>query len=220
MLFDSAPLGLTTLAQVGLLFLVAIPCDLRKYYLFDVFACIIYLMKQSNALHILSTWDKQGRYVYRKRDLEILLNERGKTLDQTLTRLVRQGILQRPAHGIYLFASSAHIAPTTIEYIARNLRRGEFTYESLESALSQWGAISQIPIDRITLMTTGRSGEHKTPYGVIEFTHTNALVEDLAPHVVAREGHALPLASKELAYKNLRSAGRNLDLVSKEELNA
>lgn len=39
--------------------------------------------------------------------------------------------------------------------------RGEYNYISLESALSEYGIISQIPIDRLTIMTTGRKGEYK-----------------------------------------------------------
>ncbi|MDV7106381.1 hypothetical protein R3X26_18525 [Vibrio sp. TH_r3] len=31
--------------------------------------------------------------------------------------------------------------------------------------LSDFGVISQIPVDRLTVMTTGRSGEFKTPLG-------------------------------------------------------
>lgn len=176
-------------------------------------------MKQSDAINILSDWDKQGRYVYRKRDLEILFDEQGKTLDQTLARLVKTGLLERVAQGIYVFTLSAHNGTNTIEHIARNLRRGELTYESLESALSQWGVISQIPLDRITLMTTGRSGEYKTPFGVIEFTHTKVPAETILQNIVERKDHALPIANKHYAYANLKSVGRNLDLVRKEELN-
>lgn len=181
---------------------------------------LLYSMKQSLALHTLAHWDKQGRSVYRKRDFEIIFNEQGKTLDQTLARLVKSGILERPAHGIYVFAASSSNAANILELIARNLRRGEFTYESLESALSQWGVISQIPLDRITFMTTGRSGEYKTPYGVIEFTHTKTPLTTIARNIVYRDDHALPIASKGFAYTNLKSVGRNLDLVDAEELNA
>lgn len=177
-------------------------------------------MKQSEALHILTEFDKQGRYVYKKRDLAKVFNEDSRTLDQTLQRLVTAEILERPAHGIYVFAASRHIGPVTIEYIARNLRRGDITFESLESALSQWGVISQIPLDRITLMTTGRSGEYKTPYGVIEFVHTKAPRSEIVSNIATREGHALPIANKLYAYKNLKSVGRNLNLVDEEELNA
>jgi len=177
-------------------------------------------MKQKDVLIILNYWDKQGRYVFRKRDLGVVFGESGRTLDQTLVRLVKSGVLERPTSGVYLFSLSRHIGSTTIEHIARNLRRGEFTYESLESALSQWGVISQIPLDHITYMTTGRRGEYKTPYGVIEFTHTKIPLHEIIANVIERDGHALPLATKAFAHKNLCSVGRNLNLVDKEELNA
>lgn len=177
-------------------------------------------MKQADALNILQSWDAKGRYVFRKRDLEIAFDESARTLDQTLARLVRSGMLERAAHGVYVFAYSRNIGPATIESIARNLRRGELTYESLESALSRYGVISQIPLDRLTLSTTGRSGEYRTPYGVIEFTHTKLPVKAIIPRLVEREGHALPLATKQLAFENLRSARRNLDLVDEGELHA
>lgn len=177
-------------------------------------------MKLRETFTILQHWDAQDRYVFRKRDLAIVLDESGRTLDQTLARLVKAGVLERPAHGVYLFAHSRNIGPTTIEHIARNLRRGELTYESLESALSHHGVISQIPVDRLTLMTTGRSGEYRTPYGVIEFTHTKQPVESILSNLIEQEGHALPLASKQLAYENLRSTRRNLDLIDEGELHA
>jgi len=177
-------------------------------------------MNQTDAIKALVSWDMQGRHVFRKRDLQMVFSESGQTLDQTLARLVKAAVLERAAYGIYVFAMSRHIGSSTIEHIARNLRRGEITFESLESALSQWGVISQIPIDRITLMTTGRSGEYKTPYGVIELTHTKASVAEIAANIVERDGHALPLATKEYAYKNLCSVRRNLHLVDKEELHA
>lgn len=175
-------------------------------------------MKQEDALHILLEWDKQGRHVYRKIDLGVLFGESGAKLDQTLARLTKAGVLERAAYGVYVFAASRHLGVLTIEDIARNLRRGDLTYESLESALSQWGVISQIPPDRITLMTTGRSGEYKTPYGVIEFTHTKVPIDIIMQNTIERPGHALPLATKAFAYKNLKSVGRNLHLVDQEEL--
>ena len=69
-------------------------------------------------------------------------------------------------------------------------------------------------------MTTGRSGEYHTPHGIIEFTHTKQPIEAIVPELVGREGHALPLASKRLAYKNFCSVRRNLDLVDEGELHA
>jgi len=45
--------------------------------------------------------------------------------------------------------------------------------------LSEYGVISQIPLDRLTVMTTGRKGIYKTIYGTIEFTHTKRSVENI-----------------------------------------
>ena len=39
-----------------------------------------------------------------------------------------------------------------IEQIAKTLRRGEYNYVSLESILSEYGLISQIPIDSLILI--------------------------------------------------------------------
>ncbi|MEG0217904.1 MAG: hypothetical protein RR655_06250, partial [Raoultibacter sp.] len=66
---------------------------------------------------------------------------------------------------------------------------------------------------------TGRSGEYKTPYGVVEFTHTKAPIGTIVQNVIERENHAIPIAKKYYAYTNLQSVGRSLDLVDQEELN-
>ena len=175
-------------------------------------------MKQTLAIKELQKLDLLGKYVYRKVDLELAFQESGQTLDSTITRLVKSGILERPAHGVYVYTLSTHSGSHTLELIARQLRRGEMVYESLESALSQWGVISQIPIDRITLMTSGKSGVYQTRFGVIEFVHTKVNPNEIVDHLIQREKHQVPIADKHLAYRNLKSVGRNLDLVDKGEL--
>ena len=67
-------------------------------------------------------------------------------------------ILIRALNGVYVFALSRHLSTDTLELIARTARRGEYNYVSLESALSEYGIISQVPIDRLAIMTTGRKG--------------------------------------------------------------
>ncbi|WP_236630758.1 hypothetical protein [Bifidobacterium aemilianum] len=120
-------------------------------------------MKQSIAIQTLSRWDDAGRYVFLNRDLRKLFPENDNAFKDGLKRLVFNGLLVRAARGVYIYALSKHIGEGTLDLIARNLRRGFLTYESLESALSSYGIISQIPIDRRTYMTTGRSGEYTTP---------------------------------------------------------
>ena len=75
-----------------------------------------------------------------------------------LRRLVRDGVLERACRGVYVYVLAGDAEPRLIEQIAVALRRGYYSYTSLESALSEYGAISQIPVDRLTVMTTGRKG--------------------------------------------------------------
>jgi predicted transcriptional regulator of viral defense system len=161
----------------------------------------------------LVAWDRRGKYVYLKRDLAKVLEETGNTLNQTIKRLAAKGVLERGAQGVYVFAHSSRIGATTLEDVALALRRGEYVFESLESALSQWGAISQIPVDRLTLMTTGAKGTFVTPYGVIEFTHTSAPAAEIRASTLERPDHPIPIATNDYATKNMRRAHRNLDLV-------
>ena len=61
-------------------------------------------------------------------------------------------------------------------------------------------------------MTTGGKGEYKTPFGVIEFTHTKRRVSDIISCTVD-VGRHLRIASRKAAWRDLRRVGRNTDLV-------
>jgi len=142
-------------------------------------------MNRTTALKKFTEWDKQGRYVFTLADLnKIFAEDSPKTLQAGLNRLVKDGLLARPVRGIYVFNFAHSQDSYTIEHIARALRRGEYNYVSLESALSEYGIISQIPIDRLTVMTTGRKGTYATPFGTIEFTHTKRQQQDILAGMV------------------------------------
>lgn len=175
-------------------------------------------MRRNQAQQILHEWDRQGRYVYIKRDLGKLFGERSDTLNSTLRRLLKAGILVRAAHNVYVYAYTAHAGAATLDLIARALRRGELVYESLESALSAYGIISQIPVDRRTYMTTGRTGEYRTPYGVAEFTHTKEPSARILPELTEVPGRGVPVASPGLALRNIKSTKRNLDIIDMEAM--
>ena len=175
-------------------------------------------MNMASALKALHGFDIKGRYVYTSKDLaKIFLNDSHHTFRAGLKRLVKNGILQRVARGVYVFAYSRNINADTVESIAKSLRRGHYNYISLESALSLYGAISQVPIDRLTVLTTGREGEFKTPFGVIEFTHTKRSASEITGNVV-HTGRPLRLATRKTAYRDLKRVGRNVHLVDKSEI--
>lgn len=177
-------------------------------------------MKQEIAIKRLNDMELKGRYVFLHRDLMKIFNEDSdKAFSESLARLVKTGILERAARGLYVYGLSQYKnSSQTIELIAKNLRRGEYNYVSLESALSEYGVISQIPMNRVTVMTTGRKGEYKSRFGVIEFTHTKRSVTDIVSNI-HNVGRPLRMASKKVAYRDLKRVGRNIHLVDEDILN-
>lgn len=170
-------------------------------------------MRQADAIKRLTDFDLKGRYVYSSKDMAKLFPEESERSRQaTISRLVSSGILERPSKGVYVYSLSRHKGQDTLELVAKTLRRGEYNYISLESALSEYGVISQIPVGRMTVVTTGRKGEYKTPYGVIEFTHTKRSVADILASVQDR-GRPLRIATKEAALRDLKRVGRNTHLI-------
>lgn len=175
-------------------------------------------MNRTIALKKFTEWDKQGRYVFTLADLnKIFAEDSPKTLQAGLNRLVKDGLLSRPVRGIYVFNFAHSQDSYTIEHIARALRRGEYNYVSLESALSEYGIISQIPIDRLTVMTTGRKGTYATPFGTIEFTHTKRQQQDILAGMV-QTNRPLKIATPEYALRDLKRVGRNVHLVNEKAL--
>lgn len=176
-------------------------------------------MNQQDALKTFREWDKQGRYVFTRHELaKLFLNDSPKAFTEGLMRLVKQGLLQHPSRGVYLYNYAQNVDGYAIEHIAKALRPGCYNYVSLESALSEYGVISQIPMDRLTLMTTGRSGTYETPFGVIEFTHTKRAVSDIINSIQTIKQRPLRIATKAAAWRDLKRVGRNTNMVNQEEL--
>ena len=174
-------------------------------------------MKAIEATSILDSWSKAGISLFTASDLGKIFDESGPTLRSTIGRLVQQGSLSRVARNLYLFSFAPEDA-YLLERIAVALRRGDYVFESLESAASKWGIVSQVPVDRITVMTTGRSGEFHTPFGTIEFVHTRASPEDILSNTVDRPGNPLPIASKRYTVDNMRNCRRSMHLIDWEEV--
>ena len=176
-------------------------------------------MQQIDALKILAEQAANGRAVFTRRDLERMLRvDRPATRAATLARLVQSGWLRPAARGVYVYPTGQRNDGYDLERIARAIRRGEYNYVSLESALSEWGAISQIPLGHLTVMTTGRKGVFKTPWGTIEFTHTVRPLEDILKATLVVPNRPLRLATPEAAWRDLKRVGRNCNMVDLQAL--
>ena len=134
-----------------------------------------------------------------------------------LSRAVKAGILQRVCKGVYLYPIRDYPRGNLLFHAAARLRAGECNYISLETALSDAGLISQVPINWITLMSSGRS--HVVDcgaFGNIEFVHTARQAGDLAGELTYDATCHLWRASTNLALRDMRATRRSLDLVKME----
>ncbi len=181
---------------------------------------MLWNMKQLDVIKRLAEYDQRdGRYVFTGKDLATICREDSvRSFQATLMRLVGAGVLQRATRDVFVYGLSGNLRKGyTVERIATALRRGEYNYVSLESALAEYGVMLQVPLRRITVMTTGRKGEFKTPYGEIEFTHTERSYMDIL-NCSKDIDRPLKLATCRAAIRDLRRVGRNTHLIDEEEL--
>lgn len=134
-----------------------------------------------------------------------------------LSRATKAGLLRRVCRGIYLFPVKDYPPGNLLFHAAARLRAGEFNYISLETALSDTGVISQVPVNWISLMTSGRShvvdcGDH----GHIEFVHTARRPEDMGGELTYDTERRLWRASVRQALRDMKATRRNMELVDEE----
>jgi hypothetical protein len=165
--------------------------------------------------------ERRGVFVLTKKDIGKLFPlENEKSMEKSLQRMVKDGLLIKAARGIYINALKASRHKSwMLENIAKALRPGKLSYVSLESMLSEHGVISQIPLSRLTVMTTGAGGIHDTPYGTIEFTHTKRSIPEILDRTIFIKDRPLRIAKKQAAVTDLLRVGRNTDMIDYEELN-
>ena len=176
-------------------------------------------MKKVEFIHKLAELDRKGVYVLSKRDIEQMFPEEDvKALEKSLQRLVVDKLLLRVAKGVYLNPYASSKNSRAIEQVAKALRPDSFSYISLESILSEYGVISQIPMSRITIMTTGAKGVFETPLGTIDFTHTKRSPDSLIGRTLHDERRPLRIAKKKAAVQDLYRVGRNTNMINQEEL--
>lgn len=155
------------------------------------------------------------RYLFTLADLAGLLPDMSPAIFKTLmSRLVTREDLVRVCRGIYLTPWVKLPHGRILYHAAARLRADCFCYLSLESVLSEAGLISQIPLQRITLMTSGRSNTISCGrFGIIEFTHTRQRPEEVRSHLRYDPDIRLWRAEVPQALRDLRRTGRNTDLI-------
>lgn len=152
--------------------------------------------------------------LFTTQDLALMLNTNvTNSFRKYLSNAVKKEVLTRVASNIYINTNSAPATSGVLEKIALLLRWNEFIYVSLETQLSFLGVISQLTMGYLTLMTTGRSGRFETPYGTIEFTHTNRSLAQLEKGVYFDLDIGIYRATEKRAIADLKRVGRNINMM-------
>lgn len=155
-------------------------------------------------------------YLFSLTDLRALFPTLSDAAFKTLlSRSVKEGPLQRVCRGLYTYKKTIPSNGLFLFHVAAYLRAHEFNYISLETALSNAGIISQVPINWITIMTSGRSNIIRCgEFGTIEFVHTNKKPSDIMNQLSYDAEYKLWSASVTLALKDMKDAHRNCDLIN------
>ena len=154
-------------------------------------------------------------YLFSLSDLRAALPDHTAGAFKTLiSRAEQSGLLRRVCRGIYRYPRVNFPAGLLLFHVAALLRAGDFNYISLETALSDAGAISQIPINWITVMSSGRSNLIRCgEFGTIEFVHTMKNPAELAEQLTYDPLCHLWRASLTLAVEDMKATRRSTDLI-------
>lgn len=174
-------------------------------------------------IRILTDWLERNasseRYLFSSADLQGLFPELSRDAFKALiARAAKTGRLERICRGIYAYRPARYSQGLLLFHVAARLRAGEFNYISLETALSEQGVISQIPINYITLMSSGRSSVIRCGrFGTIEFVHTTQKPDEVADRLVYDGRYRLWRAHVPLALRDMRATRRSTsDLIDWE----
>jgi hypothetical protein len=170
--------------------------------------------KSENLISVLAKSISSGGSVFDTAELAYLLGEQiTPKFNKFLTDCVKKGALIRVARGIYTSSITPPDLSKALFNVAKKLRAGFFNYISLESQLSHTGDISQITMDRLTVITKGRKGEFNTSYGIVEFIHTKKTLEQLENDVYFDFEIKMFRASTSRAIADLKACRRNTHML-------
>lgn len=154
-------------------------------------------------------------YLFLLQDLRALFPGLSQLAFKTLlSRAVSLGYLTRVCRGLYIFKQAVPSSGLVLFHAAAHLRANEFNYISLETVLSDAGVISQIPMNWISVMSSGRSnivscGE----FGTIEFVHTNQKPGQIMTQLFFDSNCRLWRASVPQALRDMKVTHRSTDLI-------
>lgn len=166
------------------------------------------------SIKILLHWFEKNaspaHYLFVPQDVRGLLPDLSDAAFKTLmSRVVSLGHLDRVCRSLYAYKPNQFSRGLLLFHAAAYLRSDDFNYISLETALSDAGVISQIPINYISIMSSGRSSTISCgKFGTIEFVHTEQKPTDVMAQLVYDGDCRLWRAIVPLALKDMKRTRR------------
>ena len=166
-------------------------------------------MKAKDLLAVLDEQDRDGWvWLYTPAMLRILFPEESDdSLKMSLRRHVRAGLLKKVKKGLYANERARSAPPDRLPALVPWLRPGQINYVSKENRLSEFGVISQMPLNHLSVMTSGASQTFATRYGRIEFVHTQRPIQFILDHTEIDPGTGLLVADEALARRDVNRSG-------------
>lgn len=131
-----------------------------------------------------------------------------------LSRAASEDHLSRICRGLYLYEKANPDRGLILPHAVNKLRPLDFNYLSLESVLSDAGVISQIPINRIVIMTSARSSVIDCgQWGSIEFIHTRQHPNELIGQLQYDTDYQMWRATVHQALRDMKATRRSTDLI-------
>lgn len=173
----------------------------------------------------LSNWlednASKDHYIFTLNDMRPLLPSLSDgAFKALLSRSAEAGVIHRVCRGIYIYPKAIPNDGLLLFHVAQYLRSSDFNYISLETSLSDEGIISQVPINRITIMSSGRSNIIScSKFGTIEFVHTTRRPKDIMDQLIYDNRCGMWRAKPKLALEDMKHTKRNIDLIDMELAN-
>jgi len=172
------------------------------------------MTKTNKLLAVFSSTVKVGGGIHTTAELAFMLGEPSRpAFTKFLADGVKKGVLRRVVRGLYESTLTPPDPESAIYKIIKKLRSEVLSYISLESQLSHTGDISQVVIDRVTIISKGRSGTFSTPYGIIELTHTKKPIKYIAPNLYFDPDIKMYRATTKQALADLKHCNRNVHML-------
>ncbi len=174
------------------------------------------MQPSQGVIRVLRHLASRERYLFTLADLMQLAPQLTREAFKVLLhRLVQRGELERVCRGVYLYPFVEYPSHLTLYHVVSMVRPSHVNYLSRESVLSEAGILSQVPINWIAVMSSGRSTTLSAGrFGTIEFIHTKRDFASYADALTYDQERRLWVASPSLARADLvRGRSASLDLM-------